>query len=421
MKILIITLGTRGDVQPYLALAHGLQAAGHELSLATDSTFEPFVNSAGVGFKPIKADPRQAMQEDVRRVGANPVKFVFWLNRHFRPLAREFFRDIKTVAQGMDALLFASLAFPTYHVGLGLGIPTLAVYLAPSTPTRAFSAMTGPLPQWLPFRGLANRLTTEFSVFSVFAMTKGVADECRQEMLGLPRMPWRDYLQLNSPSAPIVYGYSRHVVPVPTDWGEWLHVTGYWFLDGDEGWQPPADLVAFLEAGPPPVYVGFGSMVDQEAQSVTQIVLKAVALGGRRAILLGGWSHLGQGQLPESIFRLDWAPHHWLFPRMSAVVHHGGAGTTAAALRAGVPNVVVPYFADQPFWAGRVRSLGVGPRPIPRQKLTAERLAEAIEIAASDEEIRRRAQALGQKIRAEDGVGRAVPLIERLLEQQRGT
>jgi sterol 3beta-glucosyltransferase len=418
MKILIVTIGTRGDVQPYLALAHGLQAVGHELWLATDRTFESFVTAAGVGFKPIKADPRKAMQEDVRQVGGNPVKFIRWLNRHFRPLARDFFYDVKAAAQGMDAILFAALAFPAYHVALSLGIPSLAVYLQPATPTRAFSSVAGQVPEWLPFRGLANKLATQLSIFSVFAMTKGVVDECRKEMLGLPGVPWRYYFRLNSPGTPIVYGYSRHVAPVPPDWGDWLYVTGYWFLDAGDDWQPPADLVAFLDAGPPPVYIGFGSMVDHEAEAVTEIVLGALANSGRRAILLGGWSRLGRGRLPDSILRVDWAPHSWLFPRLAAVVHHGGAGTTAAGLRAGVPNVMVPYFADQPFWAARVRALGVGPEPIPRQKLTAERLAAAIETAVGDEEMRRRARELGRQIQAEDGVATAVPLIERLLTQQ---
>jgi UDP:flavonoid glycosyltransferase YjiC (YdhE family) len=419
MKILIITIGTRGDVQPYLALAHGLMNAGHQVWLATDSTFDAFVTGAGVGFKPIQADPRQAMQEDVRQVGGNPVKFLRWLNRQFKPLARDFFRDVKEAAQGMDAVLFATLAFPAYHVALGLGIPSLAVYLQPATPTRYFSGAAGQVPEWMPFRGPANKLSTELSIFSVFAMTKGVVDECRQEMLGLPKMAWRDYFRLNSPETPIVYGYSRHVTPAPPDWGPWLHVTGYWFLEPDSTWQPPAELASFLADGPPPVYIGFGSMVDREAQTVTQIVFQALAKSGRRAILLGGWSRLGEGQLPDSIQRLDWAPHSWLFPRMAAVVHHGGAGTTAAALRAGAPNVIVPYFADQPFWASRVQALGVGPRPIPRNKLTPERLSEAIEVAVTDEAMARRAQELGRKIQAEDGVATAVPLIERLLREQR--
>ena len=426
MRILIITIGTRGDVQPYLALARGLMAAGHEMWLATDVTFESFVADFGVGFKAIKADPRQAMQEDIRKVGGNPVKFIGWLNRQFRPLARDFFRDVKAAAEDMDALLFGALAFPAFHVAQGLGIPSLATYLQPATPTRHFAGAAGQTPEWLPFRGQANKWITELSTFSVFAMTKGVVDEARQELLGLPRMPWRDYLKLNSAGVPIVYGYSPHVVPVPPDWGDWLHVTGYWFLDGDEEWQPPAPLAGFLEAGPPPVYVGFGSMIDKESGAVTKIVLDALAKTGRRAILLGGWGDLGGGDLPanvlrpENVLRIESAPHRWLFPRMAAVVHHGGAGTTAAGLRAGVPNVIVPFFADQPFWGSRIQALGVGPRPIPRQKLTADRLAEAIEKAVSDQEMNRLAAELGQKIQAEDGVAAAVPLIESLLREKQG-
>lgn len=419
MRILVITIGTRGDVQPYLALAKGLQSAGHELWLATDATFESFVTQNGVGFRPLKADPRQAMQEDVRQVGANPVKFVRWLNRQFRPLAHDFFRDVKAAAQGMDAMLFATLAFPAYHVAEGLGIPALATYLQPATPTRYFAGPAGQPPSWMPFKKLANRWVTELSILSVFSMTKGVIDECRQEMLGLSKLPWGYYLRLNSAAVPIVYGYSQHVVPKPPDWGDWLHVVGYWFLDGDEDWQPPGDLDAFLQAGLPPVYIGFGSMIDKEAQAVTEVVLDALVQTGQRAILYGGWGELGGGQLPENVLRIDRAPHSWLFPRMAAVVHHGGAGTTAAALRAGVPSVIVPFFADQPFWAGRVESLGVGPRPISRQQLNARRLAEAINVALRDDEMRRKAAELGRKISAEDGVGAAVPLIERLLGEQR--
>ena len=201
MRILIITVGTRGDVQPYLALAKGLMAAGHEMWLATDITFESFVADSGIGFKAIKADPRQAMQEDVRKVGGNPVKFIRWLNRQFRLLARDFFRDVKAAAEGMDGLLFGALAFPAFHVAQGLGIPSLATYLQPATPTRYFAGTAGGPPEWLPLRGLANEWLTELAIFSVFAMTKGVVDEGRQALLGLPKIPWRDYFTLNSAAA----------------------------------------------------------------------------------------------------------------------------------------------------------------------------------------------------------------------------
>jgi sterol 3beta-glucosyltransferase len=171
-------------------------------------------------------------------------------------------------------------------------------------------------------------------------------------------------------------------------------------------------LLDFLADGPPPVSVGFGSMVEHEAESINQLVIDALRESGQRGILLGGWSELGSGDLPDFIFRLDAVPHDWLFPRVAAVVHHGGAGTTAAALRAGVPSVVVPWFGDQFFWGWRVGELGAGPKPISRNKLTSANLAGAIQQAVSDEAIKRKAAQLGQQVRREDGVRTAVKLIE---------
>jgi UDP:flavonoid glycosyltransferase YjiC (YdhE family) len=189
-------------------------------------------------------------------------------------------------------------------------------------------------------------------------------------------------------------------------------VTGYWFSDPDPDYRPPADLLRFLEAGPPPVYFGLGSVVDRDAADVTRLVIRALAMTGKRGILLGGWSNLGATSLPPTVFRIASAPHDWLFPRMAAVAHHGGAGTTAAGLRAGVPAVIIPFFADQPFWGQRVAALGVGPAPVPRRKLTAKRLAAALDAATENPQMRRRAVEVAEALRGEDGVGAAVAVVE---------
>ena len=160
------------------------------------------------------------------------------------------------------------------------------------------------------------------------------------------------------------------------------------------------------------MYVGFGSMVDHERERMTRLIVDAVGVARQRAILLGGWSDLGSTELPDSIFRVDSVPHDWLFPRVAAVVHHGGAGTTAAGLRAGLPTVIVPFTVDQPFWGWRVHELGVGPNWILRKKLTAENLAAAIDQAVHDQAMARRAEEFGRMIRAEDGLGAAVHLVE---------
>jgi UDP:flavonoid glycosyltransferase YjiC (YdhE family) len=189
-------------------------------------------------------------------------------------------------------------------------------------------------------------------------------------------------------------------------------VTGYWFLDEPADWQPPADLVRFLESGPAPVCVGFGSMVESDPARMTRVVLEALALSGQRAVLLSGWGGMGDLALPETVYCLDSIPHGWLFPRVTAVVHHGGAGTTATALRAGVPSVVIPFFFDQPFWARCVEQIGAGVRCAASTRVTAEQLAAALDKVTTDTTLRQRAAALGEKIRAENGVGRAVAVIQ---------
>jgi sterol 3beta-glucosyltransferase len=212
---------------------------------------------------------------------------------------------------------------------------------------------------------------------------------------------------------PMIYAYSPSVLPRPDDWGPFKQVSGYWFLDGSAAFDPPDELARFLEAGPPPVYVSFGSMIDHERDEVTRLVIEAVESAGQRAILHTGWSELGSDTLPESVIVVDEVPHDWLFPQLAAVVHHGGAGTTAAGLRAGLPTVIVAFFGDQFFWGWRVHELGVGPHWITRRKLKVDNLAEAIGMAVRDEGMRRRAAALGVRIRAEEGVTNAVSMIEK--------
>jgi UDP:flavonoid glycosyltransferase YjiC (YdhE family) len=204
------------------------------------------------------------------------------------------------------------------------------------------------------------------------------------------------------------------VIPKPADWDEHAHLTGYWFLNHSPKWQPHAKLIDFLEAGPPPVYIGFGSMMPANMQQTTELVLEALRQSGQRGILAQGWGGLEQPDLPDDVLMLRVAPHDWLFPRMAAVVHHGGAGTTSAGLRAGVPSIVVPFGADQPFWGNRIYELGAGPQPIPYRRLTIQRLNDAICSVVADQAMRQRAAMLGKRIQTEDGVAQAIGIIEQL-------
>lgn len=413
MNITIATVGSRGDIQPYVALGWGLQQAGHHIQLAADTEFETFIRGHGLDFAPVNADPRQALEEDIRQIGSNPIRLLNWIKRNLKPVAHQYVVDIKQACQGSDGILYSTLAFLSYHVAEALQIPSMAAFLQPFTPTRAFSSpVAANIPLWFPFQGEFNWLSFRLYNLISYRMFKGITDDCRREILNLPPVPWQVYQSLDVSETPIIYGYSPYVIPKPADWDSHNQVTGYWFLETTETWQPPVELSRFLEAGSSPVYVGFGSTVDREAETLTEVVVDALQQASRRGILLGGWSELGSRGLPDSVLKVNEVPHDWLFPRVAAVVHHGGAGTTAAGLRAGVPSVIVPFFADQPFWGRQVYQMGVGPRPIPRKRLTAERLAVAIRIATGDEALRRRAAELGRKIHKEDGVAKAVEIIE---------
>jgi UDP:flavonoid glycosyltransferase YjiC (YdhE family) len=212
---------------------------------------------------------------------------------------------------------------------------------------------------------------------------------------------------------PTLMGYSSLVLAKPPDWEDRHHVTGYWFLDAPTNWQPPVELVNFLESGPPPVYIGFGSMSDKDPEKRTRLALRALELSGQRGVLSTGWGGVARLETSAKAITVDDVPHSWLFPRMAAVVHHGGAGTTAAGLRAGVPSLLAPFMMDQFFWATQVVKLGIGPRMPDAKKLTAEKLAQAIHTAVSDTTLCARAAAFGEKIRAENGIARAVDVIER--------
>jgi UDP:flavonoid glycosyltransferase YjiC (YdhE family) len=267
------------------------------------------------------------------------------------------------------------------------------------------------LPEWVPARGLYNLASHHLFLRAFGHFFRHVIPMLREQH-GLPPMSYREIRRgAREADAPVLFGFSPSVIPEPADWPDRAHVTGYWFLDALETWEPPARLRSFLDEGPPPVYAGFGSMVTRNPREATAQVVGALRRTGQRGILLAGSGAFVAEGLPESVLAIDSAPHDWLFPRMAAVVHHGGAGTTAAGLRSGTPSIVVPFFADQPHWARTVHDLGVGPEPIPHRRLTADRLAEAIERALSDKDMCAHAAALGGRIGAEDGVARAVQII----------
>jgi UDP:flavonoid glycosyltransferase YjiC (YdhE family) len=416
MRITILTVGSRGDLQPYVALGVGLRAAGHEVRLATHEPFREFVLAHGLEFAPLGADPKQVIAGRQGQAwlesGDSLIRFISRFLRLFRPLLEQNLADTSHACVGSEAIVWAPLAFAGYHIAEALGIPSYQAAIQPATPTREFPIF--PLAGKRSWGATYNRLSYTLYEQVTWQALRSVVNRWRRKELGLPAIPLLlPGKEFRARRIPYLYGFSPAVVPKPRDWPDWHHVTGYWFLDRPAEWQPPGEIVEFLEAGPPPVYIGFGSMIARKPAELFDVALDALRRAGQRGVLSTGWMEAEHADLPDDVFGIEAIPHDWLFPRMAAVVHHGGAGTTAAGLRAGVPSVLTPFFADQPFWAHRVKVLGVGPPPVPQKRITAERLARAIQAATSDDGMRVRAAALGERIRAEDGVGAAVRLVGR--------
>jgi sterol 3beta-glucosyltransferase len=408
MNVLILTLGSRGDVQPYVALGGGLQKAGHTVKLATTEQFGAFVRDHGLEFAPLNGEFLKLIDTSEGKAAVAGKGGALKLMQAVKPLMRRMMDEAWSAAGDSDVVLYHPKALGGYSIAEKLGVPPILALPAPLySPTDAFPS---PL---LPFEnlgGMLNRASHRITIWLASVSMRGTVNQWRKKTLGLPSL--KDELTWRGRPVLRLYPYSPAVLAMPPDWDGRSVATGYWFLDRPDDWQPPHELVEFLERDAPPVYVGFGSMPSEDAVVKTRLILEALQLSGQRGVVATGWGGLSANDLPEYVHALETAPHNWLFPRMAAVVHHGGAGTTAAGLRAGVPTVICPFFGDQPFWGRRVASLGVGPQPIAQKGLSAEKLADALLTVIGNKTMKERAAALGATIRSEDGIGRAVALIE---------
>lgn len=415
MKITIFAAGSRGDIQPCVALGKGLQTAGYRVRLAAPVDFADFIQKHGVDFHPLRGDVQQIMASDtgkrfMERGGANPLVSIHAVRKMIAPVILQMAEDAYAACLDADALICLGV-FSAFgqSIAEALDIPLLHVEPTPLLPTRAFPAASWPVQKNL--GGLHNYLSGLAMLGVVWLWYLPFVNAFRRRLRLSARSADRFYRALKS--LPMLGGYSPAIIPHPPDWPETVHITGYLFLDSQTGWQPPSELIAFLETGAPPVYIGFGSMAGRNPERLADLVVSALAKSNQRGLLLTGWGGMRPEFLSERVFILDSAPHSWLFPRVAAVVHHGGAGTTAEGLRAGVPAVVLPFVLDQPFWGARINALGVGPKPIPQKNLTASRLADAIIEAVTDGDIKKRASLTGEAIRSENGVGEAVKIVRR--------
>ncbi len=397
--MVIVAPGSRGDVQPCVALGRGLADGGDRVRVLAASCFRPLVEAHHLGFAPLSADPGALLGSAAGQAwtGGSRLTFLARLREVLRPLLDQLLADVHAGAAGADLVLAPSLGFLGAHLSAHLGVPHAELHYQPSVPTRAF-----PHPL-LPRAARLGPWGRQLSFAAVDALTWQVlrpeVDRWRAGTLGLPPAGARGPRRRST----VLCGFSDAVVPRPPDWPDRVHVTGYWFLDTARP-RPDPRLRDFLAAGPPPVYVGFGSMQPADAERTFAVVRTALRRAGLRGVL-------SDGEDCDDLLVVGDVPHEWLFPRTAAVVHHGGAGTTAAGLRAGVPALVCPVFSDQPYWGERVSRLSAGPKPLPLADLDVDVLTARLQELTGNPLFRRGAQYVGARLRAEDGVARACSVL----------
>lgn len=412
MRVTFVAHGTRGDVQPILALSRSMRDRGHEVTVVAGTNFGDWVSSMGLHFVPT-VDMEQLMSSD---------EGVEWARRSQNPLAQ--LKSMKTIldahapavvnpiieaARHADVMVSGAMSEPFVQaIASKFGAHHVHAALQPTRVSRDPAASLAPVRKSKP--SVLNAAGGRLGQLLLWHVMKDALGELRSR-LGLPATNARRHLS-DMAATPAIFGYSPLVVPKPADWGHNRTVTGYWFLDDQEEWTAPPELERFLESGDTPVYIGFGSMPDVDSGRTAKVLLEALRMTGARAVIApapGG--DIDPADPPEGVFVVRDVPHSWLFPKMRAVIHHGGAGTTAAGLRAGRPTLAVPHLADQFFWARRCHELGVGAPAIPRHELTAETLAHGLN-ALTNPALSAAASRLRARLTADDGVRRATNVLE---------
>jgi sterol 3beta-glucosyltransferase len=402
-RLVIVAFGSRGDVAPFTGLGAHLRDAGHEVAIAALRTQESLVTAAGLEFRPLAVDPDAVQSRHAQGFveDGGSLRKLAKVMPAFRELMRGFGPAIAHTAKDADVLLTSIMSTHFgYHVAEAMGIPTAGLYLAPTEPTGDFPPPLGDLPSFGRWgnraagRLVARLQSTYFTHINTTRRDLGLKPTTVGETLRRQR----------EQRFPVLHGYSAQLVPRPADWRAGLDLAGFWWPHRDPDWQPPAELEAFLNDGPPPVFAGFGSVTAARGE----IVVRALRKAGVRGVL-SGFEADG-----DDMFAIGDTPFDWLFPRMAALVHHAGAGTTALGLEAGVPVVAAPGIADQFFWAKRLKTLGLTPDTCPQKNLDADRLAGAIRTVLDDPSYQDRTRLVGAAIAAEDGVKPVLELVDRL-------
>ena len=409
MKIALLGFGTRGDVQPYVALGKALKACGHDILLGAPDNFNDWVEEHGLKFHGLGIDMEAFLRSpEIRRVMAgNWFALAKVWRQTIHPMVLNLLENTWKAAKNADVIVYHPKVVGATDVSEATGARLVCAAPIPLFPTGEFPLLT-------PKRNFGPRLNR--LTYSGYYLARPpylkIINRWRSESMGLGKGPALAPLGgYKGGMATRICAVSPSVIPRPDDWNEDIHMTGYWFLDEGHGWSPDPALAEFLDAGDPPVYIGFGSMTTQRPGHLARQIVEGARRAGVRALLATGWGGLEELDVPETVHVIEGAPHDALFRHVSAVVHHGGAGTTAAGLRAGRPTLVCPLSVDQPFWGHRVWALGCGPEPQRLKRLTADSFARGLENLVRNDSYRTRAADIARAIASEDGIGRAIKII----------
>ncbi|KZE67557.1 hypothetical protein AWM68_19025 [Fictibacillus phosphorivorans] len=403
MNISLLTTGTRGDTQPYIALGKELKKLGHAVKIAAFENYQGLVEDHGLDFHPIKGDISKIVGEMSKSSieSDNPLKF-FTSFRKMKPYIKDkqmgMQSDLFDACEEADAIIYHPGAAIGQFAGEYFGVPTVLATPFPMAATKNYPAL---IFYRVRLGKMANLLTHKLFEKGFWLTVKSPIGEFWKERFGmLPKHFNNPYLKETTRFHTSVMSMSQHVFPQSNEETKCL---GYWFLKEDlTDWEPPKELVSFIESGKPPIYVGFGSIYDENANETAKLVVEALRKTGHRGILGMGWNRVDDIEDFKDMYFIDNIPHTWLFQRTAGVIHHGGAGTTAATYYSGVPSVVVPHGNDQFAWGKRTEELGVGSAPIPRKELTVEKLMDGI-LRMQQESVVEKARELGNRLQKENG------------------
>jgi sterol 3beta-glucosyltransferase len=414
MRLTMISIGSTGDVRPYVILGQELVRRGHEVRIASFSPFENMVKDAGLDFYPLAGDVVKFMAS-IMKPGTNGITYLQKVQNAIRDVAGPLLNNMQTACKGAEAIITTFFGSSMYSIAEKNHVPCIQTQYYPMDYNDVVPISSAP---GLKAGKAWNKMTYKVGYLLINSLEHRYLTGWRREQgMRVRKIRPRPDYTVNGHQIPVLYAVSPLMMPRPLSWNEHIHMTGFWMDPKAPEYTPDPKLSAFLAAGEKPVYIGFGSMVSGDMGKTLSIVLEAVEQAGIRAILQKGWGGAEITAPSSRVYVADFIPHEWLFEQVAAVTHHGGAGTTAAGLKAGKPTLVIPFGGDQPFWGMRVRALGLGPKPIRREFLTAERLTKALIDLTQTKSYCVAAKELGMRLREENGTKIAADIIEEEIQR----